>query len=86
LNGKVNHKARSGDPVIFVVGDEAAPTVVGHTEKDSKKETCAWVFKKEHLGLDEVGKILRSINQDKKAFDRQRGKFFFSPYIIIDTF
>ncbi len=32
------------------------------------------MFKKEHLGLDEVGKILRNINQDKKAFDRQRGK------------
>ncbi len=48
--------------MILVIGDEAAPTVVGHTEKDSKEETCAWVFNKEHLGLDEVGGILKTIN------------------------
>jgi hypothetical protein len=32
------------------------------------------VLKKEHLGLDEVGGMLRKINNEKRAFDRQRGK------------
>ncbi len=40
-NSKVTHKTRSGDPVILVIGDEAAPTVVGHTEKGSSECTCA---------------------------------------------
>jgi hypothetical protein len=68
--GKVSHKSRTG----LVVGDESAPTVVGYTEKDSGEDTCAWVFKKEHLGLDEVGTILKKINQDKRMFDKLRGK------------
>jgi hypothetical protein len=45
-DGKVTHKSRTGDPVILVIGDETAPTVVGYTEKDSGEDTCAWVFKK----------------------------------------
>jgi hypothetical protein len=73
-DGKVTHKARSGDPVLLVIGDEATPTVVGYTEKGSVENTCAWVLKKEHLGLDEVGGMIKKINLDKKAFDRQRGK------------
>ncbi len=73
-DGKVTHKSRSGDPVILVIGDEAAPTVVGHTEKGSNECTCAWVFKKEHLGLNEVAGILKKINDEKRAFDKQRGK------------
>ncbi len=73
-NGKVTHKSRSNDPVILVVGDEATPTVVGYTEKGNAENTCAWVLKKEHMGLDEVAGMLRKINLDKKAFDRQRGK------------
>jgi hypothetical protein len=73
-DGKVSHKSRTGDPVILVVGDETAPTVVGYTEKDSGEDTCAWVFKKEHMGLDEVGTILKKINQDKRMFDKLRGK------------
>ncbi len=73
-DGKVSHKSRTGDPVILVVGDEVAPTVIGYTEKDSGEDTCAWVFKKEHMGLDEVGTILKKINQDKKMFDKLSGK------------
>jgi hypothetical protein len=57
-----------------VIGDEAAPTVVGHTEKGSSECTCAWIFKKEHLGLNEVAGILKKINDEKRAFDKQRGK------------
>jgi hypothetical protein len=73
-HGKVTHKSRSGEPVILVVGDEAAPTVVGYTAAGSTEDTCAWILKKEHLGLDEVGGMLRKINNEKRAFDRQRGK------------
>jgi hypothetical protein len=73
-NGKVTHKSRSGEPVVLVVGDEATPTVVGYTAAGSTEDTCAWILKKEHLGLDEVGGMLRKINNEKKAFDRQRGK------------
>jgi hypothetical protein len=72
--GKVTHKSRSGEPVILVIGDEATPTVVGYTAAGSTEDTCAWVLKKEHLGLDEVGGILKKINNEKRAFDRQRGK------------
>ncbi len=60
--------------MILVIGDEAAPTVVGHTEKGSNECTCAWVFKKEHLGLNEVAGFLKKINDEKRAFDKQRGK------------
>jgi hypothetical protein len=72
--GKVTHKSRSGEPVILVIGDEATPTVVGYTAAGSTEDTCAWILKKEHLGLDEVGGMLRKINNEKWAFDRQRGK------------
>jgi hypothetical protein len=68
------HKSRSGDPVILVIGDEATPTAVGYTEAGSVEDMCAWVLKKEHLGLDEVGGMLKRINNEKKTFDRQRGK------------
>jgi hypothetical protein len=67
---------------MLVIGDEATPTVIGYTEKGSAENTCAWVLKKEHLGLDEVGGMIRKINLDKKAFDRQKGKWeheFFLP-------
>ncbi len=46
-DGKVTHKSRSGDPVILVIGDEAAPTVVGHNEKGSKESV-----KKGALGVE----------------------------------
>jgi hypothetical protein len=32
------------------------------------------VLKKEHLGLNEVGKMLRGINEEKRDYDRARGK------------
>ena len=38
------------------------------------EESCAWILKKEHLGLDEVGKMLRVVNEEKKDYDRSRGR------------
>jgi hypothetical protein len=63
--------------VTLVVGDESVPNVVGYTAKDrngGKGDSCAWVLKVEHLGLDEVSGILRKINLDKRASDRANGK------------
>jgi hypothetical protein len=48
--------------------------VVGYTEKGGVGDMCAWILKKKHMRLDEVRGMLRKINSDKKAFDRQRGK------------
>ncbi len=76
-DGKLNHRGRDGLPVTLVVGDESVPNVVGFTTKDrngGKGDTCAWVLKVEHLGLEEVSGILRKINLDKRASDRANGK------------
>jgi hypothetical protein len=73
--GKVTHKSRSGDLVILVIGDEATPTAVGYTEAGSAEDTCAWVLKKEHLGLDKVGGMLKRINNERKAIDSGAGGF-----------
>ncbi len=32
------------------------------------------MLKKEHLGLNEVAGMLKKINEEKRAFDKQRGK------------
>jgi hypothetical protein len=75
--GKLNHRGRDGLPVTLVVGDESVPNVVGYTAKDrnsGRGDSCAWVLKVEHLGLDEVSGILRKINLDKRASDRANGK------------
>jgi hypothetical protein len=37
-------------------------------------DSCAWVLKKEHLGLDEVAGLLKKINEDKRDFEKGRGK------------
>jgi len=72
--GDYNHKGRSSTPVILVIGDEAAPTVLGYTAGKEEEETCGWVFKKEHLQLSEVAGILRRINKEKQEHDREKGK------------
>ena len=73
-----NHVGRSGEPIVLVVGDEAAPSAVGHTLKDGRN-SCCWVIKKE---LEEVAKLLARINQEKKEWDkecRRRSHEFFIP-------
>ncbi len=75
--GKLKHKGRDGMPVAKVMGDEAVPNVVGFTGRvrnEGKDDTCAWVLKVVHLGLDEVSGLLQKINQDKRAADRANGK------------
>jgi hypothetical protein len=59
--------------VILVVGDEAVPTVIGYTPVGAEETSCAWVLKKEHLGLDEVPTLLNRINLDKRRADKERG-------------
>ncbi len=55
---------------------------VGYT-KMGGVDSCAWVLKKEHLGLDEVAGILKRLNEEKREFDKGRGKrvhdFFIPP-------
>jgi hypothetical protein len=75
--GVLNHKGRDGQPGVLIVGDEAIPTTVGYTGRDrndGKGDSCAWILKVEHLGLEEVGNVLRKINLDKKAADKASGK------------
>jgi hypothetical protein len=73
-NGRSNHKGRDGKPSVLVIGDEAVPTVVGYTSGDGEGTGCAWVFKKEHLALNEVSGILKRINDDKRESDKMSGK------------
>jgi hypothetical protein len=56
----------------LVVGDESVPTVVGYTP-EGMENSCAWVLKKELLGLEEVPSLLNKINQDKRRADKERG-------------
>jgi hypothetical protein len=61
----------------MLVGDESVQTVVGYTKEgkvEGQGDECVWIFKKEHMGLDEVSAVLRKINLDKRAADRQAGK------------
>ena len=67
------HDGRSGEPVILVVGDEATPSAVGHSKK-GEPTACCWVFKKEHLGLNEVPGILQRLDEEKKAWDKDSGR------------
>jgi hypothetical protein len=66
-------KGRSGEPVVLIVGDEAVPVTVGLTVAVGK-DSCCWVFKKEHLGLEEVGAVIGKINSAKKEADRRGGR------------
>jgi hypothetical protein len=75
--GRLNHRGHDGLPVTLIVGDESIPNVVGYTTKDrngGRGDSCAWVLKVEHLGLEEVSGILRKINLDKRASDCAMGK------------
>jgi hypothetical protein len=75
--GKLNHKGRDGQPSVLIVGDEATPSTVGYTGKDRNNGTgdsCAWILKIEHLGLEEVSRVLQKINTDKRAADKEAGK------------
>ncbi len=59
------------------MGDEAVPSTVRYTGSDrngGKGDSCAWILKVEHLGLEEVSGLLKKINLDKKAADRASGK------------
>jgi hypothetical protein len=73
-NGRLNYKGRDGQPSVLIVGDEATPSTVGYTGKDRNEgrgDSCAWVLKVEHLGLDEVSSVLQKINQEKRLADRE---------------
>ncbi len=72
--GGNNHKGREGAPVVLLVGDEAVPSVIGHTGEESKAAECAWVLKMEHPALEEVAVILDKVNREKRDADKKRGK------------
>ena len=72
-DGSSNHAGRTGELIVMVVGDEAVPSVIGHTKKDGRN-SCCWVIKKEHLGQEEVAKLLARINQEKKEWDKECGR------------
>jgi hypothetical protein len=76
-NGRLNHKGRDGQPNVLIVGDEATPSTVGFTGKDRNEgrgDSCAWILKIEHVGLEEVSSVLQKINLDKKLADKGSGK------------
>jgi len=72
-DGERMHKGRNGDPVVLVIGDEACPMTVGRTIEVGKSG-CCWVFKREHLGLEEVGEVVRKINAGKREADKRVGR------------
>ena len=75
------HVGRSGEPIILIIGDEATPSAVGYSKK-GEQNGCCWIFKKEHLGLNEVPTILKRLDEEKKAWDKEcgrRGHDFFLP-------
>ena len=45
--------------------DEAIPPVVGYT-KVGDGNMCCWVFKKEHLALQEVVGVLKRLEEEKR--------------------
>jgi len=80
----LNHSGRTGTPIVLLIGDEAMPPVCGYTRKGDEESGCTWVFKKEHLALQEVPGILRRLNMDKQEYDRQQtaekaSRVFFIP-------
>jgi hypothetical protein len=72
--GELNHQGRTGEPVILIVGDEATPMMTGYTTGKEEEMACCWILKKEHLRLNEVGAMLRRINEDKREHDKEQGK------------
>jgi hypothetical protein len=62
---------------VLIVEDEATPSTVGYTGKDrngGKGDSCCWILKVEHLGLEEVSAVLQKINKDKREADKSMGK------------
>jgi len=66
-------KGRTGEPVVLIIGDEACPMTVGRTTEVGK-DSCCWVLKREHLGLEEVGELVRKINAGKRDADKRGGR------------
>ena len=73
IKGNNCHGGRSGEPIILIIGDEATPSAVGYS-KSGEQIACCWIFKKEHLGLNEVTGILKRLNKEKKEWDRECGR------------
>ena len=71
--GESNHGGRSAEPVILIIGDESVPSAVGHTRK-GEASSCTWIFKKEHLALEEVASTLNRLNEEKKEWDIRCGR------------
>jgi len=71
---RANHSGRTSTPIVLVIGDEAVPIVCGHTRKGEEEPGCTWVFKKEHLALQEVAGVLGRLNKDKQEYDRQQNR------------
>jgi hypothetical protein len=71
--GNLNPKGRGGEPIIMIFGDEGVPYVVGYTKR-GEEQGCMWVFKKEFMGLEEVGEILKKLDYEKKSWDLDRKK------------
>jgi hypothetical protein len=69
---QLNHAGRTSAPVILLIGDEARPPVVGFTRKGEEESNCTWVYRKEHLSLQEVPQILSKLNKEKQEYDRQQ--------------
>ena len=67
------HNGRSDEPLILVVGDEAIPPVVGYT-KVGEENMCCWVFKKEHLALQEVVGVQKRLDEEKREWDKECGR------------
>ena len=55
------------------MGDEAIPPVVGYT-KVGEGNMCCWVFKKEHLALQEVVGVLKRLEEEKREWDKECGR------------
>ncbi len=78
--GEGTHRERTGEPLIMVVWDEATPMTVGFTKKGRGGLLCLDTQKRARPGIAE---LLRTLNEDKRYFDKGRGKrihdFFIPP-------
>ena len=70
VKGENCHVGRSGEPLVLIIGDEATPSAVGYT-KAGEQNSCCWIFKKEHLGLNEDMGIVKRTDEEKKEWDRE---------------
>lgn len=77
--GKEVHKGRRGVPVILIIGDEAIPSAVGLT-KTPEKEACSWIFKKEHLSLQEVPGIISGYGRKRKILTGRKENLYMDSF------